>query len=266
MSIIKNANPPKRGEKLTSTELNQVFTEVNTAFPMDGDNVRNEGIELPAFTLNSVSGQAGVILIGADEDSDSGVTTVDGNASTVVGNVSPPTTVHTWNFTQPFDAGKIIRVYWQFENQIVGSVSTPVQPTYNALSWAVWLEWQLESGGAWDTVPNQSDFSSVTVSQNTVLTFGCTIVNHVYVRTDGSGGALYDFPPPRTGYGCWWYKADQNYTIYGLRLRCRGPIINRYNSTNNYNGWLLLGGSSYPANHKIIIAESNIAYMVMEES
>ena len=70
MSIIKNANPPKRGEKLTSTELNQVFTEVNTAFPMDGDNVRNEGIELPAFTLNSVSGQAGVILICADEDSD----------------------------------------------------------------------------------------------------------------------------------------------------------------------------------------------------
>jgi translation elongation factor P/translation initiation factor 5A len=45
MSRITNSNPPKRGEQLTSTELNQVFTEANAAFPMDGDNVRNEGIE-----------------------------------------------------------------------------------------------------------------------------------------------------------------------------------------------------------------------------
>jgi len=262
MSRITNSNPPKRGEQLTSTELNQVFTEANAAFPMDGDNVRNEGIEQPSFNLSGTTGKSGIILIAAADDDETSSTTITGNSSTV----SPvaPTTVHTWNFTQAFNSGKIIRVYWQFENQITGNATTPVQPTYNALSWAVWLEWQLSSGGAWDAVPNQGDFDRVTIGEPTSQTYGCTIVNHVFVRAHSSSTS-YDFPPDRTGYGCWWYKADQNYTIYGLRLRCRGPIINNYDTTANSNTWLLLGGSSYPANHEITIGDSNIAYLLMEE-
>lgn len=262
MSRITNSNPPKRGEQLTSTELNQVFTEANAAFPMDGDNVRNEGIEQPSFNLSGTTGKSGVILIAAADDDETSSTTITGNSSTV----SPvaPTTVHTWNFVQAFNSGKILRVYWQFENEITGNTTTPVQPTYNALAWAVWLEWQLSSGGAWDVVPNQGDFDRVTIGEPTSQTYGCTIVNHVFVRSHSSSTS-YDFPPDRTGYGCWWYKADQNYTIYGLRLRCRGPIINNYDSTSNTNTWLLLGGSSYPSNHEITIGDSNIAYLLMEE-
>ena len=103
----------------------------------------------------------------------------------------------------------------------------------------------------------------MTIGEPTSQTYGCTIVNHVYVH-EHSSSTQYEFPPERTGYGCWWYKADSDYIIYGLRLRCRGLIINKYDSTVE-NTWLLLGASTYPANHNIIIGASNIAYMVMEE-
>ena len=79
MSRITNENPPKRGEQLTSTELNQVFTEANDAFPLDGDNVRNEGIEQPSFNLSGSSGKSSIILIAADDDDNSGSTTVTSN-------------------------------------------------------------------------------------------------------------------------------------------------------------------------------------------
>ena len=220
MSRITNSNPPKRGEKLTSTELNQVFTEANAAFPMDGDNVRNEGVDHPAFSLSGTTGQSGIILHKADDDTDTGTTNVPANSSTVT--PDPAVTVHTWSTgVVLFNEDQVIRVYWQFENQITGAVSTPVQAGYNALGWAVWLEWH-------------------------------------------SSSTQYEFPPDRTGYGCWWYKADQNYTIYGLRLRCRGLIINKYDASVE-NTWLLLGNASAPANHDITIGASNMAYMIMEE-
>jgi hypothetical protein len=261
MSRITNDNPPKRGELLTSTDLNQVFTEVNDAFPMDGDNVRNEGIDMPIFSLDNNDGTSNIILIAAADDDDSASTTVQANSSTATPDA--PTTVHEWTVLQTFDTDKIIRVYWQFETQITGSSTSPVQPTYNALGWAVWLEWKLSSGGPWESVPNQGEFDRVTIGEPTSQTYGCTIVNHVYVH-EHSSSTQYEFPPERTGYGCWWYKADSDYIIYGLRLRCRGLIINAYDSTVE-NTWLLLGASSYPANHNIIIGASNIAYMVMEE-
>lgn len=262
MSRITNINPPKRGEKLTSTELNQVFTEANAAFPMDGDNVRNEGVDHPAFSLSGTTGQSGIILHKADDDTDTGTTNVPANSSTVT--PDPAVTVHTWSTgVVLFNEDQVIRVYWQFENQITGAVSTPVQAGYNALGWAVWLEWQLSSGGAWVSVPNQGDFDRVTIGEPTSQTYGCTIVNHVYVH-EHSSSTQYEFPPDRTGYGCWWYKADQNYTIYGLRLRCRGLIINKYDVSVE-NTWLLLGNASAPANHDITIGASNMAYMIMEE-
>lgn len=261
MSRITNDNPPKRGEQLTSTELNQVFTEVNDAFPLDGDNVRNEGIEQPSFNLSSTSGKSGIILIAADDDDDSSNNTIVANTSTIT--PTDPITVHEWSFLQTFNTGKILRVYWQFENQITGTNANPLAASINATAWAVWLEWQLSSGGAWDAVPNQGDFDRVTVGEPTSQTYGCTIVNHVYVHKH-SGSTRYDFPPDRTGYGCWWYKADQNYTIYGLRLRCRGLIQNDFDSSVG-NTWLLVGGSGFDTNHEITIGPSNIAYMIMEE-
>ena len=181
MSRITNDNPPRRGELLTSTDLNQVFTEVNDAFPMDGDNVRNEGIDMPVFDLNNVSGINDIVLLDADDDTDTSSTVVQANtaASTPF---DAPTAVHTWSKLITFNTNKILRVYWQFENEVVGAVDPPVTSNVNATAWAIWLEWQLSNGGAWDAVPNQGDFDRVTVGEPTSQTYGCTIVNHVYVH------------------------------------------------------------------------------------
>lgn len=264
MSRITNDNPPKRGEQLTSTELNQVFTEVNDAFPMDGDNVRNEGIEQPSFNLSSTSGKSGIILIAADDDDDSGSTTVTSNESTVT--LDPSTTVHEWTLLQTFNQNKVIRVYWQFENSIVGQTTgSSIIDSVNAYGWAIWLEWKLSSSGAYEPVPNQDDFEQELSTGNygsfTENTYASTIVNHVYIH-EHSGSTDYDFPPDRTAYGCWWYKADQNYTIYGLRLRCRGILANTYITSKN--AWVNQN-QAVPTNNEITIGASNIAYMIMEE-
>ena len=271
MSRITNNNAPKRGEQLTSTELNQVFTEVNDAFPLDGDNVRNEGIEQPSFDLSDVSGKSGIILIGADDDTDTSTTIVPANVETNVP-YDPATTVHTWSKLILFNVNKIMRVYWQFENTVAGLNDTPLAAGVNATAWAVWLEWQLSSGGSWVPVPNQSDFEDIqespaTHGAATYNTYGCTLVNHVYAQHSGSPAPTIIFPPERTGYGCWWYKADQNYVIYGLRLRCRGLLQNFYanNPVNgpDTNAWELV--ESPTSTHQITIGASNIAYIVMEE-
>lgn len=272
MSRITNSNPPKRGEKLTSTELNQVFTEANAAFPMDGDNVRNEGVDHPAFSLSGKTGQSGIILHKADDDTDTGSVIVPANEEPV-DPFDPAITVHTWSTgIVLFNQDQVIRVYWQFENTVAGSVASPFFAGGNVLAWAVWLEWQLSSGGAFVPVPNQSDFEDIQVSPDrygaaTNETYGCTLLNHGYVYDSGSPLPNVDFPPARTGYGCWWYKADQNYTIYGLRLRCRGLMQNFYNSSpvngNPINAWELL--ESPASTHQVTIGASNMAYMIMEE-
>lgn len=268
MSRITNTNPPNRGDKLTSTDLNTSFTEVNNAFPMDAENVRNEGLDQPSFALAGTSGQSGIILIKADENDNS--VSVIVNANTVAGAPpkDAPTTVQTWTTgIVPFNQNKIIRVYWQFENVITGSVTTPIAAGTNGTAWAVWLEWQLSSGGAFVPVPFQSDFEDIQISPATygassLKTYASTFVNHVYIRSGG-----YDFPPARTGYGCWLFKADQNYVIYGLRLRARGLLQPRYNATpvsgDPVNVWELV--DSPASTHQMTINKSYMAYMIMEE-
>lgn len=264
MSRITNTNPPNRGDKLTSTDLNTSFTEVNNAFPMDAENVRNEGLDQPSFALAGTSGQSGIILIKADENDNS--VSVIVNANTVAGAppFDAPTTVQTWTTgIVPFNQNKIIRVYWQFENVISGISS--IASTTNGISWAVWLEWQLSSGGAFVPVPFQSDFEDIQISPATygassLKTYASTFVNHTYVRSGG-----YDLPPARTGYGCWLFKADQNYVIYGLRLRARGLLTGEYNATpvsgDPVNMWRLVQSLA----GQITINKSYMAYMIMEE-
>lgn len=272
MSRITNNNPPYRGKELTSSSLNEVFTEVNDAFPMDGDNVRNEGIDQPAFDLSTSDGKSTIILIESDEDQNDTPVIVLANDK-VAPPYDPPVAVHTWPFLQTFQTDKIMRVYWQFENETYSSSlpSVPIVSSTNATAWAVWLEWQLSFGGAWTPVPNQSDFEDILVSPtthgaSTLDTYGCTIVNHVFIHAHG-GTTRYDEYPPRTGYGSWIYKADQDYVIFGLRLMCRGLIQNFFNSTPvnppASNAWELVDAA--PLTHQITINTSHIAYMIMEE-
>ena len=114
MSRITNADPIKRGSSYTSTQLNQQFTEVNAAFPMDGDNVRNEGIDQPSFDLNNSHGKSGIILVAAA--SDNNTTPVTASANTATGSpFDAPVTIQTWTVVQPVTTTDLIRVYWQFD-------------------------------------------------------------------------------------------------------------------------------------------------------
>tara|TARA_R100000231_G_scaffold604_2_gene1113 strand:+ start:12366 stop:13187 length:822 start_codon:yes stop_codon:yes gene_type:complete len=272
MSRITNTNPPKRGEKLTSSEINEVFIEVNNAFPLDSDNVRNEGIDQPSFDLNTSHGKSGIILIDADNHDDTSSHIVHANTAVNIPYDSP-TTVNTFNLVRTFNEGQLLRVYWQFENEVVGSNTTPITLTTNATAWVVWLEWKLSSSGSFEPIPNQSDFEDIQISPAThgaatYNTYGCTFVNHAFVyRNPGSPSPNVIFPPARTGYGCWWYQADQNYTIYGLRLQCRGLVQNFYNSTPvngpNTNAWELV--DSPVSTHQITIDHSNLAFLLMEQ-
>ena len=275
MSRITNSNPPDRGEKLISTDLNQMFTDVNDAFELDGENVRNEGLDQPVFTLNNSHGKSGIILVSASSNEVTTPVTIDANTAS-----SPPfdaaVTVHEWTVVQPVNDDEIIRIYWQFDFENTVSTNAPVNSTTNnGCVWAVWLEYKLSSSGAWETVANQNDFDvpidgsspgSPTVWGNpTQYTYGCTIYNHAFVH-EHSSSTRVDEPPHRTAYGCWWYKPSSDFTIYGLRLQCRGLLSQRYVTTSGFvqgNAWALKTVSS--GTQQTTINKSYVAYLVMRE-
>jgi len=139
MSRIKNADPIKRGSSLSSTQINQQFTEVNAAFPMDGDNVRNEGIDQPVFDLNNSHGKSGIILRSSGSNNVTTPEIVHANTAT-----TPPydfaTPINTFTILNQYSTNNIIRVYWQFDhNTLSTSYSTPFATFPNATCWVVWV-------------------------------------------------------------------------------------------------------------------------------
>jgi hypothetical protein len=276
MSRITNADPIKRGSSYTSTQLNQQFTEVNAAFPMDGDNVRNEGIDQPSFDLNNSHGKSGIILVAAA--SDNNTTSVTASANTATGSpFDAPVTIQTWTVVQPVTTTDLIRVYWQFDYQTVVNNSAPVSlQDKNSCVWAVWLEYQSSFGGSWEAVPNQGDFdqgiagspgSLTSYGTHTSQGYGCTIVPHALVLYDTvtSNTKVYTNTVPATGYGDWIYAPDSNITIYGLRLRMRGLLDQKYDSVLGppQNSWRLLTTSSGVQTNTV--SRSYMAYLVMRE-
>jgi len=278
MSRITNADPIKRGSSYTSTQLNQQFTEVNAAFPMDGDNVRNEGIDQPSFDLNNSHGKSGIILVAADSNDDT--TPVTASANTATGTpFDAPVTIQTWTVVQPVTSSDLIRVYWQFDYQTVANDSAPVNVQgNNGCVWAIWLEYQSSFGGSWQAVPNQGDFeqgiagspgSITSFGTHTSQGYGCTIVPHTVVLYDPLYSAVNNprvlDTHPSTGYGDWIYAPDSNITIYGLRLRIRGLLDQKYDSVTGspQNSWRLLTTSSGVQTNTV--SRSHMAYLVMRE-
>jgi|TARA_B100000085_G_scaffold284087_1_gene316236 hypothetical protein len=272
MSRITNADPIKRGSSYTSTQLNQQFTEVNAAFPMDGDNVRNEGIDQPVFDLNNGHGKSGIILVAADSNDNTTPVTASANTATT----SPfdsPVTIQTWTLLQPVTTTDLIRVYWQFDYETVVNDLAPVNvQDNNGCVWAIWLEYQSSFGGSWEAVPNQGDFeqgiagspgSITSYGTHTSQGYGCTIVPHALVYHDSS--TRVRTPNPSTGYGDWIYAPDSNIVIYGLRLRIRGLLDQKYDSVTGVaqNSWRLLTTSSGVQTNTV--SRSYMAYLVMRE-
>lgn len=275
MSRITNSDFPKRGEKLTSTELNQVFTEVNDAFPLDGENFRSEGLDQPQFALNSGHGKSGIILVAAGSNESTTSVTVDCNAGTYP-TFDAPEILQTYSVIQPVQNDEMIRVYWQFDFDNTVTDTVPVRDTdNNGLVWAVWLEYKTGSAPSapWQPVSNQHDFeapvdgtigSPTVFGCNTQFAFGCTVYNHAFVFAQG-GSTQVDTPPHRTAYGCWWYSPDSTWTAYGFRLMCRGLMDQYHVSTGPFptgNAFQLLTISS---TQQTTINNNYLAYMVMRK-
>ena len=276
MSKITNDDAPKRGEQLTSTELNQVFTDVNDAFPLDGDNFRSGSLDQPQFALNSGHGKSGIILVAAASNESTTPVTVDANTGSSP-TFDPPEVLQTFDVIQPVQNTEIIRVYWQFDFENTVTNAIPVRDTdNNGLIWAVWLEYKTGSDPSdpWLPVPNQYDFEAPidgTIGTPTAwgcpteFAYGCTVYNHAYVYAH-SGATEVDTPPHRTGYGCWWYEPDSTWTAYGLRLMCRGLMDQIYVTAVGFtqgNAFQLLTISS--GTQQTTINNNYLAYMVMRK-
>lgn len=266
MSIISNSII-KRGDKLTSSQLNGEFTAVNSAFPMNKNNLANESLDLPVFDTNNTSGKSGIILKQMDMYTNGTSTVVNANTSTA----SPPTyfgtIVHTESVLYTCEQNDMLRVYWNLSVETYGNNFN--FSSYDNLTWVFVLEWQLSSGGAWTEVPNQGDMLSSLPSSyygNTVLNmYGCSLESHVNKYYDPpTSTSGYLLSPKHNNYGQWYYKVPSSQTIYGLRIKCLGLYCPIWNSTINS---LVIVNMPLPAvaDNWITIDKSELGFIQMRD-
>jgi hypothetical protein len=285
MSVIKNTGI-KRGDKLTATALNAEFTAVNTAFTMDEDNFRNEALDQPAFNLNATSGKSGIIL--KQSGSSDLITTaspvnIDANQNAVSSMVAATQLGIIDNSGAAFIIAKqndILRVYWQygFATGATTAKSAPYDAAKCGLCWAIWLEWQLSSGGAWAQVTGQGNMETNLDASASAGGFGSTtanlkataLSNHSldYHIASGTINELQIFPGERNGYGQYYFKFTGDTTIYGLRLMCRGLYEPCWPPTSVQQNALRITQAAAPSapashNNRMTIQQLEISYLLM---
>ena len=244
MSIIKNTGI-KRGEKLTFTDLNAEFTAVNTAFPMDEDNVRNEGLDYRSFATGATRftrGSNGLILVNSQSFNlqSAGSSTVireyPAGSSQALGIPAVPS-IGGVNY---FDAKEndILRVYWQIQatttidnNVPIGTGTNP----YSSACWAIRLQWEINGAGSFTEVPGQSDMNqTIGIGQlGTIMseTNATTLVNAGIVHKDSTGSTTFINVGPRTVYGSYYYKFTTDTRVNKMRLIGQGLFLPLYQSS-----------------------------------
>ena len=232
MALIKNTTV-KRGDKLTSAELNQQFTDVNSGFPMNGDNVRNEGVDYMAVDTGSSgtsTGKNGLVLV----DAGSHVLQA-ASSSTIVREYSTAggaTQIgEKTGLSISAVAGDILRVYWQAQVTTTAGSGLPVGAgTFSTACWAHWLEWDVGSG--YVPVTGQSDMDQTIATATTGApmdqTVATALVNASIYHDSGGSPAIIN-PGARCSYGSYYYKFTGSQTITKLRIQCRGLFLPRYN-------------------------------------
>ena len=240
MSIIKNPSI-KRGDKLTASDLNAEFTAVNTAFPIDGDNVRNEGVDYRVINTGNSgtsTGKNGLVLVDAN-----GYTLQSAGSSTIVREHATVTSATSLGEKTGLSitavSGDILRVYWQSQITTTAQAGLPVGTGIRSTAcWVYWLQWQIDGSGSWVDVPGQSNMDTVidaggnkgsTMSE----TIASSLVNASIWYSVG-GGTIIN-PGPRSSYGSWQYKFTGNVTINAFRLVARGLFLPIYIASGGGN-------------------------------
>ena len=294
MSLIDNNNF-SRDTKLTETDLNQKFQDVETATgQLTEANVRDQGVDLPQFGTTT-SGQSGIILkklvtsnvlnVAATITSNDNATPTQ--ADTVLGAVL--------TVNQACVTGDILRVYWSAKvktNFVYAGAFAGAATNYRYQFWALWPQWSINAG-AYTEVTGQSDFSTDlgytaydgvnnahgnTMAQNYACTFiphrepmddGTTPVNTTadptgagVVRLSGGSSAVGKTGAITTVYGSYYYKFNANQTLTGLRLVGNGLMSAAHNGGNNY---VVLNNGAYNAatNPEIVVTAINMTCMIM---
>ena len=244
MAIIKNTGI-KRGDKLTATDLNAEFAAVNTGFPMNEDNVRNEGVDYKAFDTGgsgSSTGKNGVILV----DANGFVLQTSGTSTIVRENTSVASDTAVGDKTGlsiSAVAGDILRVYWQA--QVTTSTTSSGYPTgtsgiHSTACWVHRLQWQINGSGSYVDVPGQSDLNqTIDASGNkgTIMdeTIASALVNSAIYHKNGSGTPTLIDPAIRTSYGSYYYKFTGSTTINAFRIVARGLFMPIYVASGGGN-------------------------------
>jgi len=269
MSIIKADTLPKRGAELTSNDLNEVFTDINDGFPLDGDNARNEAIATPQLDTNANHGKSGIILRYADHYGEShGAGTIVRANEQATHPFDNPQLIQDETVIIPMDDGDILRVYFQIEAEPDGTGS-PLSITANDWFWVFWLEWKLSSGGAWETVDNQTDYDDILISPATYGGFtedssGAIFVSHATIHLH-SGSTRVDQSPRRGHCGNYFLLENTGgRTIYGLRIMGKGLMRGGYVSGGvSQDGNAAFITSSPASTHQCTVYASDISYVVM---
>tara|TARA_R100001594_G_scaffold137682_1_gene180889 strand:+ start:96 stop:914 length:819 start_codon:yes stop_codon:yes gene_type:complete len=267
MSVIKNTGV-KRGDKLTSAALNAEFTAVNTAFTMDDDNFRTEAIDQPAFNTNPNHGRSGIILKDANSYIvQSGTLTIQANTNAINAVPQAATEVGAQAVVITANQNDILRVYWQYDFNTTGNLSSPIGVDRQHLCWAMYLEWKTSSGGAYTPVTGQNDLED-TLNDGSTTRYGSISSNlratsldyHVIqFRENASDQAVY--PGRRMGYGQYFYKFTSDTTLYGLRLVVRGIYEPIYDTTSSNNA--IASTQAAGPVHTMVIYRTDLSFLLM---
>lgn len=269
MSVIKNTGI-KRGDKLTSTALNAEFTAANAAFTMDADNFRNEALDQAAFDTSSSNGKSGIILKQANQfTSFAGTVTIQANTNAEDATPVAATQI-AGNYISTITAEQndILRVYWQYEFNTTGNNSAnPIGVDRQHLCWAVWLEWQLSSGGAFTPVTGQSDLdNAITIAAgtrygDTTANMKATSLDYHAIQFRENSGNQSVYPGNRMGYGQYFYKFTSNTTVYGFRVMARGIYEPVYSTGSSSNAIKITQAAGVV--HTFVVYDAQLSYLLM---
>lgn len=270
MSKINADTLPKRGAELSSTDLNEVYTDINDGFPLDSNNLRNEALALPQFDTNGKNGKSGIVLkySGYYGKSHGAGTIVRANEATTFP-YDAPQLIHEEPVVIPLADGDVLRVYLQLDALVSQSNTSPFSIASNDFFWVFWLEWQLSVGGAWTPVEGQSDYEDIIISP---ATYGgmtrdsnaAIFVNACLIHTHSSSTDI-DFPPRRGHCGQYFLLENTGgRSIFGLRIMGRGLMRGGYASSvvNPPDGNCAFITISPPSQHQITVYNSDITYLV----
>jgi hypothetical protein len=293
MSDIDNSNFD-RNTKLDPATLNAKFNDVTvaTSFALNGDNIRNSGVDVYNLDTTNTDGKSGTVLKwaqmatigtagpGLTVNFESGATGLNGvsvGSDMTVNPAGTPAGVQ-------LKTGDILRVYWTVD---VDKAWTAANKDVQYEFWALWLQWHLSSfgAGAFGVVPKQGNY-------NTNLTFGygnqpednyaasfiqhaSIISNNTSVANNAPTDAVLavnsesyiggDIGVRTTVSGCYHYVVEAPYNnlyLEALRVVVGGMLQPYYDVGTNKNYFIV--DPTQPSTPVLKVYDATISMLLME--